>query len=78
LFNTALALFVCGGLGNLLDRLVFGHVTDFIDVSLPGGIMGATFNVADLSIVVAAILFAIFAANLDRAPEGQYPQPSAV
>jgi signal peptidase II len=77
LLNTALALFVCGGVGNLIDRIVFGHVTDFIDVSLPGGMIGVTFNVADLSVVVGAILFAVFAANLVREAENHQPQPGA-
>jgi signal peptidase II len=78
LVNTALALFVCGGLGNIIDRIVFGHVTDFIDVSLPGGMIGVTFNVADLSVVVGAILFAIFAVNLVRGTAGDHqPQPGA-
>jgi signal peptidase II len=77
LLNTALALFVCGGLGNMIDRIVFGHVTDFIDISLPGGMIGVTFNVADLSVVVGAILFAIFAANLVRGTGDHQPQPGA-
>ncbi|MBN2098788.1 MAG: signal peptidase II [Dehalococcoidia bacterium] len=77
LLHTALALFFFGGLGNLIDRMVFGNVTDFIDVSLPGGMIGVTFNVADLSVVIGAILFAVFAASLVRGTRDHQPQPEA-
>lgn len=78
LLNTALALFVCGGLGNLTDRLVLGHVTDFIDVSLPGGAVGVTLNLADLSVMVGAILFVIFAANAQRELDSHQTQPTSL
>lgn len=46
-------LMVAGVLGNLADRLLLGHVTDFIDV-IPWFI----FNVADASIAIGLIGFA--------------------
>ena len=46
-------LMFAGVVGNLVDRLVFGHVTDFIDV-IPWFI----FNVADASIAIGLIGFA--------------------
>ena len=49
----SLALIFSGTMGNLLDRLSLGHVTDFIDFSF-----WATFNIADSSVVVGAILLA--------------------
>jgi signal peptidase II len=78
LLNTALALFVCGGLGNLIDRLVFGHVTDFVDLSLPGGTVGVTLNLADLSVMVGAILFVVFVVNAQRELDAHQPQPTSV
>jgi signal peptidase II len=78
LLNTALALFVCGGLGNLIDRLILGHVTDFIDVSLPGAAVGVTLNLADLSVMVGAILFAIFAVKARREVDSHQPQPESL
>ncbi|RME06071.1 MAG: signal peptidase II [Anaerolineae bacterium] len=49
----ALAMQMGGALGNLLDRLTLGHVTDFISVG-----RFPVFNVADASISVgAAVLF---------------------
>jgi signal peptidase II len=49
----ALSMQLGGALGNLIDRLTIGHVTDFISVgNFP------VFNVADASISVgAAVLF---------------------
>lgn len=53
LLRLALGLQLGGALGNLVDRLRIGHVTDFIDVG-PWYI----FNVADMAIVSGVILFA--------------------
>jgi signal peptidase II len=50
----ALTLIVAGGMGNILDRLLFDrHVTDFINVGLPILRMGI-FNFADVWITVGA------------------------
>ena len=46
-------LMFAGVVGNLIDRLFLGHVTDFIDV-----IPGLVFNVADASIAIGLIGFA--------------------
>ncbi len=51
LLRLALSLQLGGALGNLVDRLTVGHVTDFISVgNFP------VFNVADSCITVGAIL----------------------
>lgn len=49
----ALGLILGGTIGNLVDRLRFGYVTDFISI----GIWPA-FNIADSAITVGIILFA--------------------
>ena len=49
----SLGLMLAGALGNLTDRIVRGHVTDFIDVG-PWYI----FNLADASIVTGIVVFA--------------------
>lgn len=54
LLRLALGLQLGGALGNLVDRLRQGHVTDFIDVG-PWYI----FNVADMALVSGVILFGI-------------------
>ena len=50
-----LALILGGALGNLWDRLLEGHVVDFLDFSL-GGYHWPAFNVADSAIVMGALL----------------------
>jgi len=53
--GVGLALIMGGALGNLWDRVLEGHVVDFLDFSLAGYHWPA-FNVADSSIVVGALL----------------------
>jgi len=57
-YGTALALIAGGALGNLIDRVRFGSVVDFLDVYL-GGYHWPAFNVADSAICVGAGLFII-------------------
>lgn len=60
-WRTALpvALIVGGALGNLIDRLIHGQVTDFIQVYWHAWSFPA-FNVADSSITVGAVLLIAF------------------
>jgi signal peptidase II len=51
----ALALVLGGALGNVIDRLRFGAVVDFLDFHL-GGWHWPAFNVADSAITVGVIL----------------------
>ena len=57
---SALGLLLGGAIGNLLDRLRFGFVTDFIDVRLWGDFHWPTFNVADSAITVGSIVLVVF------------------
>lgn len=51
---------LCGGiLGNLLDRLVYGHVIDFLDFHF-GSYIYPTFNIADSAICVGVIAYLWF------------------
>jgi signal peptidase II len=52
----ALGLVSGGAFGNLIDRVKFGRVTDFISVRF----FAPIFNVADSAIVVGAILMGVF------------------
>ena len=45
-----------GAMGNLVDRVGQGYVTDFVDVGIPGGWRFWAFNVADSSIVVGIFI----------------------
>ena len=60
--KSVLGLVLGGTVGNLIDRLRFGYVTDFIDV----GIWPA-FNIADSAIVVGVIILAYSLLPLARA-----------
>ena len=54
----ALALIVAGAVGNLIDRVRFGEVVDFLDVYV-GAYHWPAFNVADSAITCGAILLAM-------------------
>ncbi len=51
----ALVLILGGAVGNVVDRIVYGHVIDFIDVFY-GSWHWPTFNVADSAISIGAFL----------------------
>lgn len=51
----ALALVIGGAVGNLWDRLVYGHVVDFIDLHAAGWHWPA-FNIADSAITVGVVV----------------------
>jgi signal peptidase II len=55
LFCTALALIMGGALGNVIDRLMYGHVIDFLDFHVAGWHWPA-FNLADSAITIGAVL----------------------
>ena len=49
----ALSLFLGGGVGNLIDRLIFdGRVSDFMVIQV-GSISTGVFNVADMALMLA-------------------------
>lgn len=55
----ALALVLGGALGNLYDRIVLGHVIDFILVHWQNRWYFPAFNLADSAITVGAIMLAL-------------------
>ncbi len=52
--NIILVFILAGAIGNLIDRLRFGYVIDFLDVRF-----FSVFNLADISITIGAVLFVI-------------------
>ncbi|MFT3782439.1 MAG: signal peptidase II [Nibricoccus sp.] len=61
---------LCGGIiGNLVDRLVYGHVIDFLDFHF-GSYVYPTFNIADCGICVGVGLYLLysFRNSTPRAP----------
>lgn len=62
LFSLAISLILGGALGNVIDRLLHGHVIDFLQFHwdwlapmFPGGYF-PSFNIADSAITVGAVL----------------------
>ena len=57
LFGIATGLIVAGSLGNLIDRLAFGYVRDFVYLQF---INFPVFNVADIFVVCGATLLILY------------------
>lgn len=55
----SLGLILAGALGNLIDRVRFGEVVDFLHFRLWGGYSWPDFNLADSFIVVGVMLLVI-------------------
>ena len=62
----ALAMVFGGAVGNLVDRLIFGYVRDFIFVFYNTDIFPAIFNVADIGLVVGVIMVCVYLLFLDK------------
>jgi signal peptidase II len=58
LFCWSLSMILGGAIGNLIDRIAYGHVIDFLDFHV-GGWHWPAFNVADSAITLGAILFVL-------------------
>ncbi|WP_374473661.1 signal peptidase II [Arenimonas sp.] len=68
-WRTALpfALVVAGAVGNVIDRIRFGYVVDFVDWYV-GKHHWPAFNVADSAIVAGAVLLVLFSFKAPPAP----------
>ena len=66
--DLSLALLIAGVLGNLTDRLLYGHVIDFLlfDLHLPYAHPWPAFNVADSCICIAVACFIIHSFRHER------------
>ena len=75
----ATGLIIGGALGNVLDRLMYGYVVDFINYQIPDMISNVS-NLADHAIVLGVILFFISSWRDERNQADQNvqtPQPNA-
>lgn len=71
LIRIALGLQLGGAIGNLIDRVRLGEVTDFVDVgSFP------TFNVADSAISVSIVAVLVFFFLQEAQGSGEHDPPS--
>ena len=60
-------LLIGGALGNVLDRLLYGAVADFLNMSVPGIYNPFSFNLADVAIFFGALGLVFFSAR-DKTP----------
>ncbi|MBC7144530.1 MAG: signal peptidase II [Thioclava marina] len=67
--HVSAGLLVGGALGNVVDRLVYGAVADFLNMSLPGWTNPYSFNVADITIFLGAVGLVLFTGKDNRATE---------
>ena len=68
-------LLVGGALGNVVDRVLYGAVADFLNVSCCGIENPYAFNVADIAIFAGAVGLVRFGG--DKRSDGQSPGPQA-
>lgn len=76
--HVGLGLVLGGALGNLIDRLRFGAVTDFIDVRLFGDFHWPAFNLADSAITIGVFILAYFLVLGAAKAEKKVPQLIAI
>jgi len=76
----ALALIIGGALGNLIDRVLLGHVIDFIQVYLPWIPLALcnpwpAFNVADSAISIGVVVLLLHTLFADEDADQSAPAP---
>jgi signal peptidase II len=72
LIRLALGLYLGGAIGNLIDRLQFGHVTDFVSVG-----SFAVFNVADASLSIGAAILILGFLLQERRKTGEQAETNS-
>jgi len=55
-----------GALGNVIDRLVYGAVADFLNMSCCGFTNPTSFNVADIAVFIGAFGLVIFSSDAKK------------
>ena len=65
LIKYGLALILSGAIGNLIDRLLYGKVVDFLDLMI-GNFNWYIFNIADSSVTIGMILFIIHSIYVEQ------------
>lgn len=64
--HSALGLVIGGAVGNLLDRVLRGHVVDFIDANLWPLATWPVFNLADAAIVAGVVVLLVDSVRAER------------
>jgi signal peptidase II len=68
-------LLIGGALGNVVDRIAYGAVADFLNMSCCGIENPFAFNVADIAIFAGAIGLILFSGSGTRGPGGHAKTP---
>lgn len=71
----ALALIVGGGLSNIIDRLIYGHVVDMLHIQLTDTLQTGIFNVADMAIMAGMFIMLPFVFRKDLVDEEELVDP---
>ena len=65
LIKYGLALILSGAIGNLIDRLLYGKVVDFLDLMI-GNFHWYIFNIADSSVTIGMIFFIVHSIYIEQ------------
>lgn len=63
--TVSLSVILGGAVGNLIDRILFGRVVDFVDVGI-GTVRWPVFNVADSAVVIGMVLLIVTTYRMER------------
>ena len=74
LATVGLGLLFGGSVSNLADRLFSEGVTDFIDIRLWDNVSWPTFNIADIAIVIGAMLLGVSLLRIWKQPKDSEPE----
>ena len=82
LVRIAYALIIAGAAGNLVDRIAFGYVRDFVEIiyfglTIFGAKSFAIFNLADAELVIGVIVFLVFYLFIYKEDESKSDKNSA-
>lgn len=69
LYSSGLSCIIGGGLSNIGDRLLNGHVIDFMNIGI-GPVRSGIFNFADLSIMAGAAMIVWMVIKEKKSPAG--------
>ena len=75
LVTVGLGLLTGGAIGNLIDRIRFGHVIDFVDMGI-GDLRWYIWNISDAAVFLGSVALFVAALLGDRAP-GVKPKAAA-
>ncbi len=66
ILRISLALIISGAIGNLIDRMFYKYVVDFITIHYKDIYYFPTFNIADVLVVTGTMLLAIYLIKEDK------------